>query len=394
MYKVFRTLFCVITLLGMTWRSGVAHDETVTVGATLLSPYVMVDENGELSGITIDLVDKLAEVAGLHVEYVEVAGGSDELVEAIAGGDYQLGARCLYALPERQELIDFTDGYVTTGPVLVTRVGDDAIQSVDDLTATTKVGVSDGGAILRYAQENLTGQLMTFAPVEGERGELLALVDGVVTVAVDDYINAVNFLHHHPNTLQIVGDLLETQECTLGVSKDHPELLAALNEALAQIKADGSLDAIITHWLGETVKPITEPVTEAVTAGIVLVGPPVGFKDANGELAGFGLDVTRAVAEAAGLELEIIEAPSFTELVEGIAAGVYDLTAVCIYNTPERAEVIDFSEPYQPSGIVLVTSADNQSIQSIADVTPETTVGVVEGTAMADYAAANVEASD
>lgn len=397
MYKVVRILFCVITLLGMTWRGSVAHDETVTVGATLLSPYVMVDENGELSGLTIDLVDKLAEVAGLHLEYIEAAGGADELVEAIASGDYQVGARCLYALPERRELIDFTDGYVTTGPVLVTRVGDDAIQSVDDLTESTKVGVSNGGVILRYAQENLTGQLMTFAPIEGERGELLALVDGVVDVAVDDYINAVNFLQHHPNTLQIVGDILETQQCTLGVSKDHPDLLAALNDALAQIKANGSLDIIITHWLGETMKANTEPVTaaatETLTAGIVLAGPPVGFRDANGDLAGFGLDVTRAVAEAKGLELEIVEAPSFTELVEGIVEGVYDLTAVCVYDTPERAELIDFSDPYQPSGLVLVTSADNQGIQSIADVTPETTVGVVEGTAMADYAAANVEAT-
>src|SRR5262245_19527787 len=102
MHKVLRSVFCVVMLLGMTWSGSLAQDDTVIVGATILSPFVTVDANGELSGLSIDLMDKLAEVAGLQVTYVEVPGGSDELIDGLVSGAYQVGARCLYVTPERQ----------------------------------------------------------------------------------------------------------------------------------------------------------------------------------------------------------------------------------------------------------------------------------------------------
>ena len=120
----------------------------------------------------------------------------------------------------------------------------------------------------------------------------------------------------------------------------------------------------ILLWSLATTPPVRAQ-DDVVKAAVVVVGPPVGFKDANGELAGLGVDVVKAVAKAAELNVTFVEAPSFSELVQGVAAGTYDMTAVCLFNTPERAKLMAFSEPYQPTGIVLVAAAENRACRAL-----------------------------
>ena len=85
----------------------------------------------------------------------------------------------------------------------------------------------------------------------GQVGLLDAVAAGEVDAALNDFITVQAYRKAHPDAVRIVGEPLAPAACHIGVSKEQPDLLATVNDTLAQIKADGSLDAILADWLGD-----------------------------------------------------------------------------------------------------------------------------------------------
>lgn len=94
---------------------------------------------------------------------------------------------------------------------------------------------------------------------------------------------------------------------------------------------------------------------------------PWGFRDANGEYAGYDLDIAAELGAALGAEVEYIpvEAPN---RVPSVATGKVDVVIGCLTPTNERAKTIDFSIPYATAGIVPMVWADNTSIKTYKDL--------------------------
>jgi polar amino acid transport system substrate-binding protein len=105
---------------------------------------------------------------------------------------------------------------------------------------------------------------------------------------------------------------------------------------------------------------------------------------------GFDIELIYAIAQNAGLEMAVVDT-GFEGLTSGatMAAGTCDMAASAITITDDRAEQIDFSDPYYESLQSLLVPADSP-IASIDDLTEGVTVGVQSGTTGADYAEENV----
>ncbi len=67
-------------------------------------------------------------------------------------------------------------------------------------------------------------------------------------VALNDKINTIEYIKTHPK-LKINGPILEPAQLGIAVRKDDPELLAIVNEVLAQMRSDGRLDALYRKWI-------------------------------------------------------------------------------------------------------------------------------------------------
>ncbi|MFC7321796.1 glutamine ABC transporter substrate-binding protein [Halobacillus campisalis] len=95
---------------------------------------------------------------------------------------------------------------------------------------------------------------------------------------------------------------------------------------------------------------------------------PFEFLDEEtGEMTGFDMDLIRAIAEEAGFEVEI-ESMKFDGVVTGMQQGKYDIGIAGMTITDERAETIDFSDPYYDAGLMLAVHADNTDIESEDDL--------------------------
>jgi polar amino acid transport system substrate-binding protein len=113
--------------------------------------------------------------------------------------------------------------------------------------------------------------------------------------------------------------------------------------------------------------------------------PPFEMRDTSGAPAGVSVDLANALGEYLHRPVQIENTP-FAGLIPALKTGRIDLVLSSMTATPERAQSIDFSEPYLKTGLCLLVGAKTD-IQSIADVDrPGRTAVVVKGTTGHIYA--------
>lgn len=127
-----------------------------------------------------------------------------------------------------------------------------------------------------------------------------------------------------------------------------------------------------------------------LVVGMELAYPPFEMTDEQGRPAGVSVDLAGALAQDLQREL-VIENIAFDGLIPALKTGRIDLILSSLTQTPERAESIDFSEPYLETGLCLLVGA-RSSVQSASDLDqPGRTIAVKKGTTGHTYAAARLK---
>jgi polar amino acid transport system substrate-binding protein len=154
------------------------------------------------------------------------------------------------------------------------------------------------------------------------------------------------------------------------------QTLAAGAAAAALALATGAADA----------QTLVEEVKErgALRVGVA-EGPPYQYPDAmSGEYIGLNIDLAEEVAEELGVELEVVPA-TWATLITGLEVDQYDVIFANLFITPERAESVAFTEPYDTYGFHVMVGADSD-IQTLEDLdSPEVSFAGVAGTVEASY---------
>ena len=108
----------------------------------------------------------------------------------------------------------------------------------------------------------------------------------------------------------------------------------------------------------------------------------------TGQMVGFDMDIVAEVAERAGFEYNL-RTMDFNGIIPAVQTGNVDIAIAGITITDERAEIVDFSDPYYDSGLRLLVNAGDDSIQSIEDLAGKS-VGTKIGSTSYDYLQANL----
>lgn len=120
---------------------------------------------------------------------------------------------------------------------------------------------------------------------------------------------------------------------------------------------------------------------------------PFEFKDDAGEDTGYDMDLLRAVASTADLDLSVIDLP-FDGILGSLEAGDCDVVGSAVTITDERAEQVDFSDPYFDAEQSLLVKADQAEQLSSLDALAGETIGVQSGTTGEAYANENAPDSE
>jgi len=193
---------------------------------------------------------------------------------------------------------------------------------------------------------------------------------------------------------KVVDIELSSEEYAFAVAQDNTELLEAVNDFLAEIKSNGKFDAICNNYFGEgTPLSITSAALDESKDQLV-VATATGFEpfemvDQNGKYSGIDLEIAYYLAESLDKEL-VIKDMNFEAVVESVQTGICDIGMAGLSVTPDREEVVTFSDSYYNAAQILVVRADDTTFDECktkADVeailnalTAETKIGCQKGT--------------
>lgn len=196
-------------------------------------------------------------------------------------------------------------------------------------------------------------------------------------------------------TLVVLEDKLAPEEYGIGFRKEDTNLAAAVGNVLADMKEDGTLAKISETWFGKDVTTISGKKVEAesievtkLTMGLDDSFPPMGFRDDNGELVGFDIDVAKEVAKRLDVEL-VLQPIDWAVKEQELATKKIDFIWNGYTITEERKQQVLFSEPYMSNNQVAVVRSDS-GYKTLDDLAGKK-VGVQSGSSAMDAIQANVD---
>lgn len=227
-----------------------ANDDKTLIMATNANfpPYEYM-EGDKYCGIDIEIAEKIAEKLDMTLEIENVEFGT--IVAGVQSKKFDVGIAGMTVTEERLNSVNFSESYATGVQVVIVKENSD-IKIVDDLA-------NDG--ILIGVQQDTTGDIYASdTPENGGYGAdkvvqfkngadaVQALVTDKVSCVIIDNEPAKSFVEANSG-LKILDTEYVKEDYAIAIAKDNTELLEKINKALAELKADGTIDSIINKYI-------------------------------------------------------------------------------------------------------------------------------------------------
>ena len=229
---------------GLTVEEGKLHMST----NAQFPPYEMITDSGGFEGIDVEIAGLIAEKLGLELVVDDM--GFTASLEAVQDGKSDIAMGAITVTEERKANMDFSDVYSTGIQVVIVPDGS-PIATVDDLAGAELIGTQEGTTGYEYCSA---------APEDGGYGEehvmayesgavaIQALLTGKVDCVVIDNQPAQEYVKANP-TLKILDTEFAIEDYAIALRKGNTALMEKVNAALAELIADGSIQAVVDQYI-------------------------------------------------------------------------------------------------------------------------------------------------
>lgn len=228
-----------------------AKAKTIRVGSeTTYMPFEFQDEKSkEYTGFDIELMQAIGKKMGTPIEFVSM--NFDGLIPALEAGNVDVLISAMTITPERAAKVTFSDPYYKSGLSILVRKDEQNIHSVKDLEGK-KIAVQIGTSGADEAKKIPGAIVSEFNTVDQHNMELKG--KGVDAVINDLPVNEYYVAKSGAADAKIVGDVLNSEDFGIAVTKKDPELVKNINKALAELKQNGEYEKIYVKWFGKSSK--------------------------------------------------------------------------------------------------------------------------------------------
>ncbi|MDN3236759.1 cystine ABC transporter substrate-binding protein [Pseudomonas sp. WAC2] len=207
-------------------------------------PFSYQDENGKLTGFEVEFAQALAKEMGVQPKIQP--GKWDGLLAALDSRRLDVVINQVTISEERKKKYDFSTPYTVSGVQAMTRKNEqDTIKKPEDL-ANKKVGVGLGTNYEQWLKENVPqADVRTY---EDDPTKFQDLRVGRIDAVLVDRLAAFEMAAKTDNQFVPVGEPFNRQESGVAERKGNPEFHAAIDQAIAKMKADGTLAKLSQKW--------------------------------------------------------------------------------------------------------------------------------------------------
>ena len=220
--------------------SAMAKDK-IFVGTNAEFPPFEYLDKGEVTGFDIELVNELGKVMDADVKVLDMS--FDGLLPALQMKKVDLVIAGMTATEERKKTVAFTQPYYTASQVIIVKEGNNSIKSFDDLKGK-KVAV-----MLGFTGDTIVSEIegVNVERFNAAYAGIMALQADKVEAVVLDSEPAKNYVKQNPGLVLAEADA-EQEEYAIALRKNDKALLEKVEKALAELKANGTYDALIKKY--------------------------------------------------------------------------------------------------------------------------------------------------
>lgn len=231
------------------------------------------------------------------------------------------------------------------------------VQTIDDLSGATigvQLGTTGDIFVSDYEKEGSTIERFNKAA-----DAVQALKLGKIDCIVIDEAPANAFVEINPE-LSILEEDFAVEEYAICISKKNPQLREDINSAISQLKQDGTLEKIISNYIGDSTKgqfPYIPKKDVDRSKGTLKVATNATFAPyeyiEGGEIIGIDIDLAKAICDILGMSLKI-EDIEFDSIISAVQSGKSDIGLSGMTVTEDRLKSIDFTDSYTTATQVII----------------------------------------
>ena len=211
------------------------------------APFTFHDSDNTLVGFDVEIGKAVAEKLGVKAEFVE--GKWDGLIAGLDANRYDAVINQVGITEARKQKYDFSDPYIASKAVLIVKEDNSDIKGFEDLEGKKAAQslTSNFGKLAENAGAELVG-------TDGFDQSIQLVLTGRADATINDSLSFLDFKKQKPDApVKVVAEKADADYSGIIVRKGDPELVAAINEALADIKADGTYQKISEKYFGADV---------------------------------------------------------------------------------------------------------------------------------------------
>ena len=205
-------------------------------------PYEMTTDSGDFEGIDVEVAGAIAKKLGLELQIDDM--DFDAALLAAQQGKSDIVMAGVSVTEERQKVMEFSTSYATGVQVIIVKEGSD-IASADDLEGKM-IGTQRGTTGSIYCSDDYGDDHVTM--YDNGLTAVQALNNGQVDCVVIDSEPAKKFVEANPG-LKILDTEYVSEDYAIGMGKGNTALLDAVNAAIEELEADGTIDAIVAKYI-------------------------------------------------------------------------------------------------------------------------------------------------
>ena len=376
----------------------------VAVTGNDYTPLNFVDPvTGKAVGWEYDAVNEICRRLNCAVDWQVTAW--DTMIAAVQEGQFDVGMDGITITEERAQQVDFSEPYMVSQQFMLVRADEDRFSTPAEFAADESLLIgSQTGTTNFYVAvyEVLDGDEANprIKLFENFGAAVQALIAGDVDLVLMDAASSRGYIGANPDKLKLVGDPLGTEEFGF-IFTPGSDLVASFDAAIAQMKADGYLDYLNTRWFF-LVDPNTEDIYDQLPdlGGQTVVAvtgndyTPLNFVDpVTGKAVGWEYDAVNEICRRLNCAVDW-QVTAWDTMIAAVQEGQFDVGMDGITITEERAQQVDFSEPYMVSQQFMLVRADEDRFSTPAEFAADESLLIGSQTGTTNFYVAVYEVLD
>ncbi len=269
--SIFMAVLMIFGTVSMFASCDKSDDELVMATNAAFPPYEFKDGNG-FAGIDVEIAEAIAKKLGKKLVIEDVEFGS--IIGGVQSGKYDIGMAGMTVTDKRKESVNFSSTYATGIQAIIVPI-DSQFTSLDDFynynadgdpesikKEDLKIGVQQDTTGDIYCSDDVSSwgfnTLNDDGSVKGTdhviryktgAEAVAALTTGRVDCVIIDNEPAKAFVRENADKIKILETEYTNEDYAIAVKKENTQLLADINKALEELKADGTIAAIIEKYI-------------------------------------------------------------------------------------------------------------------------------------------------